>query len=334
MTSLPVVDVGLEVRPRGASPAPPGRTVPVRRGLRERRLRRRGLLFVAPWLIGLAAFYVIPLVASLWLSFTDYELVDQDDKPTEFTGLDNWRRLIDDPDVRHSAWVTLKFAIVFLPMSLLLPLGLAYLLTSRHLWGAKIFRTLFFLPAIIPFIASAFVWQGYLNDTTGWLNRLLGVIGIDGPDWINSTTWSLPALVIIATWGIGNAIIIYMAALRSVPVELYEAARLDGAGPWQLFRHVTWHLISPVTFYNLVIALVALGHYFIVPYVLTDGEGTPNGSTLFYTMYLYRQTFNFHEGGYGAALAWAMFVVIMTATAIVFWSARYWVHYQYERRSA
>ena len=118
-----------------------------------------------------------------------------------------------------------------------------------------------------------------------------------------------------------------------MPLDLYEAARLDGAGPWQVFRHVTWPLISPVTFYNVVIALVALGQYFIVPYVLTDGNGDPNGATLFYTMYLYRQTFTFSQGGYGAALAWAMFVVIMSATAILFWSARHWVHYEYERKS-
>ncbi len=184
----------------------------------------------------------------------------------------------------------------------------------------------------MPFIAAAFVWQGYLNDTTGWMNRILGRFGIDGPDWLSSPTWALPALALIATWGIGNAIIIYMASLRSVPLDLYEAARLDGAGPWKVFRHVTWPLISPVTFYNVVIALVALGQYFIVPYVLTDGNGDPNGATLFYTMYLYRQTFTFSQGGYGSAMAWAMAIVIMSAAAALFWTSRHWVHYQYERR--
>ncbi len=123
-----------------------------------------------------------------------------------------------------------------------------------------------------------------------------------------------------------------MASLRSVPVDLYEAARIDGANAWKLFRHVTWPMISPVTFYNLVIVLVVLGQYFIVPFVLTDGTGAPDGASLFYTMYFFRQTFNFFEGGYGSTLAWAMFIVIMTLTAIVFWSARYWVHYQYEAR--
>ncbi len=265
-------------------------------------------------------------------SFTDYELVDQDDKATEFIGLDNWDRLFDDPDVRHSAWVTVQFALFFLPTTMFVPLSLAYLLTSRHLWGSSLFRVLFYLPAIVPFVAAAFVWQGFFNDSTGWLNRILRRVGLDRPDWINDADWILPSLGIIALWGIGNAIIIYMASLRSVPVDLFDAARIDGANTWNLFRHVTWPMISPVTFYNLVIVLVALGQYFIVPFVLTDGTGAPDGASLFYTMYFFRQTFHFYDGGYGSTLAWAMFVVIMTLTAIVFWSARYWVHYQYERK--
>jgi multiple sugar transport system permease protein len=289
-------------------------------------------LFVSPWLIGLSAFYLIPLVVSLAFSFTNYELVDQDDIDTKFIGLDNWRRLFEDPDVRHSALVTLRFAVIFLPLTMFVPLAVAYLLTSRHLWGSSIFRVLFYLPAIVPFVASAFVWQGFFNDTTGWLNRMLRAIGLDPPDWLNDESWAIPALGLIALWGIGNAIIIYMASLRSVPVDLYEAARIDGANAWRMFRHVTWPLISPVTFYNLVIALVALGQYFIVPFVLTDGSGAPDGATLFYTMYFYRQTFTIYDGAYGSTLAWAMFIVIMSVTAFIFWSARYWVHYQYERR--
>lgn len=289
-------------------------------------------MFVSPWLIGLAAFYVIPIVASLAMSFTDYRLVDNVDTGTQFVGLDNWRQLFRDPAVADSALVTLKFAVLFLPTVLLVPLALAYLLTATHLWGKPIFRTLFFLPAIVPFVAGTLVWRGYLNDTTGWFNRLLGVVGINAPDWLSDQTWVLPALDLIALWGIGNAIIIYMAALRSVPTDLYEAATIDGAGSWRLFRDVTWPLISPVTFYNLVIALVALGHYFLVPFVLTEGSGKPNNATLFYTMYFYRQTFAFHNGGYGAAMAWAMLVVILGATALLFRSARYWVHYQYEEK--
>jgi multiple sugar transport system permease protein len=288
---------------------------------------------VAPWLIGLAAFYVIPIVASFAMSFTDYKLVDEDDDGTRFVGLDNWAQLLRDPDVAHSAWVTLKFAAIFLPLSLLGPLALAYLLTARHLWGKPVFRVLFYLPAIVPFVASTMVWRGFLNDATGWLNRALATVGIDAPNWLQDQQAVLPALGLIALWSIGNAIVIYMAALRGVPVDLYEAATIDGAGPWRLFRDVTWPMISPVTFYNLVIALVALGQYFLVPFVLTDGNGDPNNATLFYTMYFYRQTFVFHNGGYGAALAWAMLLVVLLVTGLLFWSARYWVHYQYEVKS-
>jgi multiple sugar transport system permease protein len=316
----------------GREHSQPDRSRHRRRSLGERRRRRTGLLFVSPWLIGLSLFYLIPLAASLVFSFTNYELVDQDDIDTKFIGLDNWRRLFEDPEVRHSAFVTLRFAVIFLPATLFVPLAIAYLLTSRHLWGSSLFRMLFFLPSIVPFVAAAFVWQGFFNDTSGWLNRILRWAGMDPPNWLDDEAWVIPALVIIAMWGIGNAIIIYTAALRSVPVDLYDAARIDGANAWNLFRHVTWPLISPVTFYNMVIALVVLGQYFIVPYVLTDGNGSPNGATLFYTMYFFRQTFNFYDGGYGSALAWAMFVVIMTLTGILFWSARYWVHYQYERK--
>ena len=185
MTTIPVVDVELELRSGGGTLPSPDRSQPERpswrerrqrRSPRDRRMRRRGLLFVAPWLIGLSLFYVIPLAASLVLSFTDYQLVDQDDKPTEFIGLDNWTRLFEDPEVRHSAGVTLRFAVLFLPISIVLPLAFAYLLTSRHLWRSSVFRALFYLPAIVPFIAAAFIWQGYFNDTTGWMNRVLGLV--------------------------------------------------------------------------------------------------------------------------------------------------------------
>ena len=155
-----------------------------RRSLGERRRRRTGLLFVSPWLIGLSLFYLIPLVVSLAFSFTNYELVDQDDIDTKFIGLDNWRRLFEDPEVRHSALVTLRFAVIFIPLTMLVPLAVAYLLTSRHLWGSSVFRVLFYLPAIVPFVASAFVWDGFFNDTTGWLNRMLRAIGLDPPDWM------------------------------------------------------------------------------------------------------------------------------------------------------
>ena len=165
------VDAVVADRP-GRETSRPGRSRHRRRSLGERRRRARPAVRL-PVADRASLFYLIPLVASLVFSFTDYELVDQDDIDTKFIGLDNWRRLFEDPEVRHSALVTLRFAVIFLPMTMLVPLALAYLLTSRHLWGSSVFRVLFYLPAIVPFVAAAFVWQGFFNDTTGWLNRML-----------------------------------------------------------------------------------------------------------------------------------------------------------------
>jgi multiple sugar transport system permease protein len=299
----------------------------------ERAEQRAGLWFVSPWILGLTLLYLLPLVASLVFSFTDYHLVDSDNDGTSFIGLENWRNLFSDPDVAISAKVTLRFAVLFLPMSVFVPLAFAYLLNLRHLRFRSLYRTLFFLPTIVPFISTVFIWQGYLNASDGWANRMLGFVGGPQPNWLRDELLVIPTLVLMATWGVGNAMVIFTAALNGVSNDLYEAATLDGAGRWHLFRHVTWPMISPVTFYNVVIALVALGQYFLVPFALTNGTGDPDNAALFYTMYFYRQTFNFFDAGYGSALAWAMFAVIMGGTLLLFWSARYWVHYQFEERS-
>ena len=300
-------------------------------GKHPRKERRWGLFFVSPWIVGLTLFYLLPLAASLVMSFTNYRLVGGED--TRFVGLKNWQRLFSDPEVRHSSWITFKFFLVFLPLSLFVPLFFAYLLTARRLWGRNSFRLLFYLPTMVPFVAAAIVWRFYLNGNTGWLARFLGWFGIDSPDFLNDPQWVMPSLWLIALWGVGNAMIINVASLNGVPKDLYEAATIDGAGSWRMFRHITWPMISPITFYNLVIALVALGHYFVTPFVLTEGTGDPNGSAKFYTMYFYRQTFTFFEAGYGTALAWAMFIVVAALTGALFWSAKYWVHYEYQARS-
>ncbi len=301
-------------------------------GAVARRERRWGLGFVSPWIVGFLVFFLMPLVASLVLSFTDYELADQDGKPTGFVGLENWRRLLSDPDVRQGAEVTFKFALVAIPLSILLPLGIAYLMVSKHLRFRGFFRAMFYLPTMVPFVAAAIVWRFYLNGEFGWFGKLFAQVGVDVPDFGRSATMAMLSLFLIGTWGIGNAMIVNIAALNGVPKDLYEAATLDGAGRWRLFRDVTFPMISPIIFYNLVLSLVGLGQYFVVPYVLTDGSGKPDGALSFYTMYFYKQTFVLFQGGYGAALAWAMFIVIFSLTALLFWSARFWVHYEYEEK--
>lgn len=307
-------------------------SLPAGSGILARRERRRGLLFVSPWLIGLTLFYVVPLGLSLVMSFTNYELVDQDGVDTTFVGLDNFERMLDDPDVSQGAWNTLRFGLMFIPMAVFLPMAVAFLLTARHLWGRSFFRLMFYLPTMVPLIAAVIVWKFYLNGQSGWLARILGAVGIDSPDFLNEKPWVMPSLLFIATWGIGNAIIINIAALNGVPTQLYEAATIDGAGAWRLFRDVTWPMISPITFYNVVIAFVALGQYFIVPFVLLGPEGNPDGAGRFYSMTFFKQSFKFFQAGYGSALAWSMFVVVFAITAALFWTAKYWVHYEYEER--
>ena len=293
------------------------------------RLRRHtGLLFVAPWLLGLVLFYAGPMLATLAMSFTDYSYAG--DQPARFIGLENWSRVVRDPDVATSVVVTLKFALLFVPVMTLVPLALAYLLTSRDLWARGLFRAVFFLPAVVPAVSGLFVWRGFLNAEDGWFNRMLGVLGIPGPDWISDAQWVLPSYGLIAAWGVGNAILIFIGALNGVPRDLFEAAKLDGAGAWRTFRHVTLPMISPITFYNLVLTLVALGQYFIVPFVMTSGTAEPDNAALIYTMNFYRESFVFYDAGYGSALAWLMFAVIMALTALLFWSQRFWVHYEYE----
>ena len=288
-----------------------------------------GLLLVMPWIVGFFLWYAIPMAASLWFSFTDFNLVS--DEPTQFVGLENWQRLIQDPEVHNSALVTLKYGLLALPVGLLLPMGVAYLLVTKSLRARESFRALFFLPSIIPFVAAVLIFGGMLNPQTGWVNRFLSMFGIQGPNWLLDTFWVYPSLVFIGIWGIGNAMLIFIASMNSVSSSLYDAAKIDGASEWQAFRHVTLPTISPIIFYNLIILLIGLFNYVLVPFVLNNGSGAPAGATNFYALYFFKVGFQFFDMGYAATLAWGLFVAAMLITALVFWSAKYWVYYEYER---
>jgi multiple sugar transport system permease protein len=298
-----------------------------------RQERRWGYGFTSPWLIGLMLFYTGPIIASLLLSFTSYELTDQDGEPGRFVGLENWSRLFSDPEVTHGAWITLRFSLIAIPLAMTVPLAVAYLLTSPHLRFKGFFRAMFYLPSMVPFIAAVIIWRFYLNGESGWFAKLFEPFGIEVPNLLNDPAWAMSTLWLIGLWGIGNSIIINIAALNGVSRELYEAALIDGAGRWWQFRAVTFPMISPIVFYNLVLALVSIGHYFVVPFALSEGTGNPGASLKFYTLYFYQQTFRFFQGGYGAALAWAMFLIVFGLTLLLFWSARFWVHYEYQERS-
>ena len=296
---------------------------------KNNRLKREqtlwGWIFLSPWLIGFVGFTLVPLIASIVFSLLDFKL----NKPDEvhFVGLQNYKTLIEDPLVAQSLLVTFKFALFALPIGVVLPIALAALMNSKHLKGKRFFRTLFYMPYIVPVVSAVYIWRGVLSTENGWLNRILGFVGINGPDWLNSTTWIYPALVIIGIWGIGNAFLITLAAMQGIPTAYYEAATVDGANGLQRFLRITLPMITPVIFFNLILSVIGLLRYFEIPFIFNGGNGNPGGSTLFYNIHFYKTTFVFFDMGYGSALAWLLFVVTMIITLILFGTSKYWVYY-------
>jgi ABC-type sugar transport system permease subunit len=298
-------------RPRGSSLA--------------RRESMWGLLFLSPWLIGFVLFFAGPMLASLGASFTDLVIVRPDQ--AKFVGLDNWGRLFTDPLVRQSLLVTGKFMLISIPISLALPLLFAVLVNSPYLMAKPFFRALFFMPVLIPGVAAAVIWQGVLNVQTGWVDIMLRAVGLPGPDWINQAPWVIPALSLIATWGVGNAMVIMLAGLQGVPSELYDAAKVDGANAFYRFFKITIPMISPVIFYNLVLAMIAAFQYFLTAFVIYQNTAGPDNAALFYMMNLYREAFQYYNMGYASTLAWGLFAVGLLVTVGLFATARRWVYY-------
>jgi multiple sugar transport system permease protein len=280
-----------------------------------------GLAFLSPWLIGFSVFTLLPIVLSFYYSLCDYTLLQ---KPL-YTGLDNYRALTADPVFWKALVNTGYYALMALPAGMLVSLGLALLLNA-DVKGQAIYRTIFFLPSLVPAVASAMLWLWLFNAKLGLINVLLGKIGISGPQWLASQEWAMPALALMSLWGVGNTVVIYLAGLQDVPRELYEAAEIDGASPWQRLRNVTLPMISPVIFFNLVMAIIGSMQVFAVPYIMTGGG--PARATYFYTMYLYDNAFNFLRMGYASAMAWVQLFIILCLTGLAFWSSKRWVHYQ------
>jgi multiple sugar transport system permease protein len=282
-------------------------------------------VFIGPWLIGLVLFIAGPMIASFVMSLTDFNLVHPE--TTRFVGLDNYIRLTSDPTIGQSLVATLKFALLAIPVTMGASLGFALLLNHPRMPAKGPLRTLVYMPIMIPLVASTMVWTGFLNTETGWLNKVLQTFGIPGPDWISSEAWIYPALTLMGLWAIGNFMVINIAGLQSVPTELYEAARIDGAGWWKSLRKITIPLISPVLLYDLVIVLIATFQYFTQAYTLTNGRGDPNNATLFINLELFREAFVFSRMGYGAAIAWLLFAIVLILTVILFAFARKRVYY-------
>ena len=288
-----------------------------------------GLAFVSPFIVGFLLFSAVPMVASLVLSLTDFDPFRPNE--TEFIGLANYGRMLRDPILLESLWVTVRFALMVVPLSLAFALAIAMLVNSTLLAGRSVFRTLFYMPMQIPIVASTVVWIGVLNASNGWLNYALEAVGVPGPNWLHSPVWVGPALALMGLWGIGNMMLIFLAGLQSVPTELYDAAKVDGAGAWARFRNVTVPMISPVLFYNLIIALIATFQYFTQAYVISNGRGDPDRATLFFNLNLYREAFQFHNMGYASALAWLLFVIVLALTWVLFRTAGRWVYEGGER---
>jgi multiple sugar transport system permease protein len=295
---------------------------------RAKRELRLGLLFISPWLVGFLVFTLIPMVATFVFSFVNLRITDGLMNPLTFVGLENYKLMIADPQTWKSLGITTKFGLMALPIGIFLPLGLALLMNSPNVKAQNFFRSMFYMPYIIPFVAAVFLWGGMLNPETGWINRGLEGIGVQNtPGWANDTFWVYPAYIIMGIWGIGNAMLIMLAGLQGVPTELYDAAKVDGAGGWAKFWNVTFPMISPVIFYNLVLSIVGLFQFFLVPLVVNSGTGRPGGATMFYNVVLYKTFFTFQNMSYGATLAWLLFVVILVVTIFLFATMKYWVYY-------
>ena len=282
-----------------------------------------GLLFASPWLIGLLLFYAYPLIASIYFSFTNYSIL----QPGDFIGLSNYKELFSDPLFWKSIYNTIYFAVYFVPLSIIFGVGLAMALNMK-VKGMGIYRTIFFLPTLVPHVALAVLWMWLLNPGFGLVNEVLAIFGIGGPSWLGSVTWSKPSLILMSLWGIGQPVIIYLAGLSDIPEDFYEAAEVDGANWFQKTFNITLPLLTPVIFFNLVMGVIAAFQQFTLPYTLTQGQGTPANSLTFYVMYLYDNAFKYFKMGYASAMAWILFVIIMILTAIIFASSKRWVHYQ------
>jgi ABC-type sugar transport system permease subunit len=302
---------------------------PPRTGL-ARREALWGLAYISPRIDGFQLLTLAPMVATFIFTFTNINLIQE--KPLRFVGLDNYAHLLRDARTWDALAVTFKFAAIALPVGLVLPFALALLLNSKSLRGSRYFQALFFMPFVIPFVAAIFAWSGMLNPEAGWINGTLAFFGLDGPNWLNDPSWVYPALVMVGLWGIGSAVIINLAGMQNVPTELYDAARVDGAGWWGQLRNVTLPLMSPVIFYSITLGTVGVLQYFLVPLVLYSGDGRPGGSTFFFNIYLYKTFFTFQDMSFGATLAWMLFVIILGLTLILFWSAKYWVYYAGETK--
>lgn len=285
-----------------------------------------GFLFVTPWIIGFLTLTAGPMIASMWISLHKYDLVSM-----QYVGGENYRRLLtDDPLFWKSVKVTLTYAVFSVPLGILGSLSLALLLNQK-VRGIPVFRALFYLPSMVPAVASAILWNWVFNTNNGLLNLTLAQLGIGGPQWLQDEKWTLPAFIIKSLWGIGGArMVILLAGLQGISETYYEAARIDGATSWQQFRNVTLPLLSPVMFFNLILGSIGAFKSFTDAYVMTSGG--PNNASLFYALNIFRNAFEYFKLGKASAMAWLLFLFLLVLTLVQFRVSRRWVYYEGEAR--
>ncbi len=292
----------------------------------ERRHLKNGLAFCSLWFVGLSVFTLYPVIASLYYSFADYSVL----QPPVWVGAENYQRLLHD----SVFWVSLKntaiYTVLSLPLGMIVAISLAILLNTG-VRGMALFRTFFYLPSLVPIVASSMLWLWIFNGNFGILNAALRPIlepfGVEPPTWLADPNWAKPALVMMGLWGVGNSMVIYLAGLQDVPKELYEAAEIDGATTWRQFWHVTLPMLSPVIYFNVIMGIIGGFQVFAQALIMTDSTGAPERSTLFYVLQLYNVGFQDLRMGYASAMAWVLFAIILALTFVATKLSKRWVTY-------
>jgi multiple sugar transport system permease protein len=296
------------------------------RSPRGRRLRL-GLLFISPWIVGYCVFYLYPFLASLYYSFTRFTGIGN----PVFTGLSNYSGLLHDSMFHTAVFNTVYYTVIEVPFSTVAALGLALLLNMK-VRGQAVYRTLFYIPSIVPVVASSLIFVWIFEPSFGIVNALLSDVHITGPAWFFSITWSKPTFILLGLWGLGQPMVIYLAALQGVPREMYEVAALEGASAWSRLRRITIPMISPVILFNVILSLVLSIQYFTQAQVIESPPGSPGTSTMFYVTYYYQQAFQDLHLGYASAMAFLMFVGVLIVTVVLLRTSSRWVYYENENR--
>ncbi|HXF62750.1 MAG TPA: sugar ABC transporter permease [Caldilineaceae bacterium] len=294
-------------------------------GAQERSENLWGWLLVSPWLLGFLALTLGPMIASAYLSFTDWDILT----PPRWVGLRNFIFLFTRDEIALLSFrLTITYALLSVPLRLILGLAIA-LLMNQQVRGIYIFRTIYYLPAVLSGVAVALLWRWVFNSEFGLVNTMLWrLFGIQGPAWLVDPQWVMSAFIVMSLWDVGSPMLIYLAGLQGIPTDLYEAAEVDGANTWQRFWSVTLPLMTPVLFFNLVIGIIGALQVFTQAFIIT--EGGPNNATMFSILYMYLNAFRFFKMGYASAIAWLLFLLILALTLVVFRSSSLWVHYEGE----